>query len=642
MMKGKNPPKHLWQLMVLLVLLAFAWRLFAIEKQSLRGDEALSVIYAQRPLKGIIEITRFISGHPPLFYAALHFWEKATGTSELTVRFFAAWWGVLAVPLVFVLGKTLFSPQVGLWAALLVAVNPFQIMHSQDIRVYTLLQTSALLSCLWFWKSTTTPRPPHRRYWVFYILSSVIVVYAHYFGVFLILAQAVFFVWYRWRRRGPWREGILSLAIVGFSLLPWLWLARSIIKGAPGSARSVSLPTMFQQCLVTFGVGYWREKWGYELLTVGLVLLFGLGVWKALRTSLPGAGFATLLIVVPLLGVFFVSRSRPLFRERYLIISAPAYTLFWSLGLTAFGPWRPPRLRLRQLALGAGVLLLIGFNLFALTRYYFSPAYAKSPNWRGVAAYLREHLQPDDAVILNHHDQAFLYYYSGPNLYVLPAAEAPDPATTEKTLQDLIAHYDRIWLQPDTARGWDKEGLVRRWLDRHCDLVMEWHEDSPPLLLYHTPRRFLSDMLPLGTRFGEGIELLGYRLAPSDGDPASGRISISPGQAPEITLYWRCLAPLETDYTVFVHLLDSTGRLRGQQDNPPVRGTYPTSQWKPDEVIVDKYQVGLAPDAPAGLYRFEVGLYFWQTGERLPVFSREGQPLGDHVFLGEVHLGEEP
>ena len=143
--------------LLLVIALAFALRLVLLAGPSLRGDEALSVIYAQRSLPEIVHITRFVSGHPPLFYSLLHVWVRLAGTTEFAARFFAVWWGVLLLPLVYLVGLRLFDHWTGFWAALILAVNSFQVWHGQDIRSYTMLATLALLSCWLFWRAMRRP-----------------------------------------------------------------------------------------------------------------------------------------------------------------------------------------------------------------------------------------------------------------------------------------------------------------------------------------------------------------------------------------------------------------------------------------------------------------------------------------------------
>ena len=61
---------------------------------------------------------------------------------------------------------------------------------------------------------------------------------------------------------------------------------------------------------------------------------------------------------------------------------------------------------------------------------------------------------------------------------------------------------------------------------------------------------------------------------------------------------------MQGDYTVFTHLLDSKGVLQGQKDNKPLAGARPTVTWTRGEVLVDVYDIALAPAgaAPAATF----------------------------------------
>jgi hypothetical protein len=81
----------------------------------------------------------------------------------------------------------------------------------------------------------------------------------------------------------------------------------------------------------------------------------------------------------------------------------------------------------------------------------------------------------------------------------------------------------------------------------------------------------------------------------------------------ELELVWQPHATLGRDYTVFVHVLDATGRLVAQADGPPLNGGYPTSLWSVGEQIVERRPL---PPVPAG-GSVLIGLYDLATGERL-------------------------
>jgi hypothetical protein len=77
--------------------------------------------------------------------------------------------------------------------------------------------------------------------------------------------------------------------------------------------------------------------------------------------------------------------------------------------------------------------------------------------------------------------------------------------------------------------------------------------------------------------------------------------------------------------------------MRGQKDNPPVGGSYPTTLWMPGEVVVDEYAISVAGDAMPGPHVIEVGMYDPNTMARLPVLDPTGA-LGDRVLLGQVEV----
>jgi hypothetical protein len=54
-------------------------------------------------------------------------------------------------------------------------------------------------------------------------------------------------------------------------------------------------------------------------------------------------------------------------------------------------------------------------------------------------------------------------------------------------------------------------------------------------------------------------------------------------------------------------------------DAQPVGGNYPTSAWKPGEVIEDVHQLPDGTDL--NIPRASIGLYRLDTGERLPIDS---------------------
>jgi len=109
-------------------------------------------------------------------------------------------------------------------------------------------------------------------------------------------------------------------------------------------------------------------------------------------------------------------------------------------------------------------------------------------------------------------------------------------------------------------------------------------------------------------RFGDVARLVGYDLPEAGG---------AAGATLPLTLYWQATGTTDRAYTVFVHLVDPSGALRGFGDAEPAGGQLPTTGWLPGEYLTDSHGVQVVADAPAGEYRLAVGLYDPATGQRL-------------------------
>ncbi|GEM_PF-1751446 len=107
------------------------------------------------------------------------------------------------------------------------------------------------------------------------------------------------------------------------------------------------------------------------------------------------------------------------------------------------------------------------------------------------------------------------------------------------------------------------------------------------------------------SRFADGIDLEGHQVA------------VQPGKI-ELTLDWAARAEPSRDYTVFVHVIDPSGKVVVQADSQPLKGDFPTGTWRAGDRVADQYEL----QVPPGQYEVQVGLYYLPTLERL-----SGAPL---------------
>ena len=136
-------------------------------------------------------------------------------------------------------------------------------------------------------------------------------------------------------------------------------------------------------------------------------------------------------------------------------------------------------------------------------------------------------------------------------------------------------------------------------------------------------RRFDSSGRAPLARFGDFAALLEAEIAPE---------VVTPGQTLVLTLTWRAEAPVQENYTLFVHLLNEVGTPIAQRDTAPGAGRRPTPSWFTAEVITDTCSLAIPAETPPGRYTLKIGFYDPDTYARLPVTDGTGQAMGDGMM----------
>ena len=633
--------------MLLLVLLAFALRLYRLDSQPLRGDESFTIQFSAHSLRWLVPSIANVEPNPPLYYFVLHYWMEVLGQSEFITRFLSLVFGVLAVPAIYRLGNALGRPKVGMLAAFLVAINPFQIWHAQDVRNYTiwpLLSIGGLIFLVY------ALRTGGKRYWAGYAAMTILSLYTHYYDLFMLLVQNVFVLililtgWHRGETLGPSRRRLLLTWLAIQSLLavtyvPWLAYGSSRLFFYTTHADSPPLWAVFSRSLTAFSLG---ETVPRELAAVSLPFLLALlliGLAYALRKDRFVGLFLILYVVVPSICIFITAQVRPLFRERYLNVVAPAYYLGISYGLLAIRN-ELPRWKLAPLVAGVGLLAL--GSAYSLSNHYWNPAYSKSPDWRAMTDHLAEETEPGDVIVLNYPDPTFSYYYHGraPSS-ILPREPLSEEiaAETAEALRFLSERHQRIWFYPLEDVAWDNESFVETWLNRHGRLIEERNIVGFRWLIYEPITVSAEDIEnPMALALGDAIVLRGSEFEGRQPN-GSGMIPVEPGSSLRFSLYWEAVQNVDTSYTVFIHLVDSEDHIWSQRDSLPQDGDFPTNEWMEGDIVVDRYSILVPPDAPPGTYVLVAGMYDTIDGRRLPVSDGSAIAQGDRATIAIVRMG---
>ncbi len=130
-------PVPLCGLLLLLLLAAFALRLYRLDLQDVWWDEARNIEVAARPVAEIATAGE-LDIHPPVYFYLLHGWMGLAGGSAFAIRFLSAWFGVLFIALMYGLGRRTGGPWAGAGTAIAAAFLPFLLGEAQEARMYTM------------------------------------------------------------------------------------------------------------------------------------------------------------------------------------------------------------------------------------------------------------------------------------------------------------------------------------------------------------------------------------------------------------------------------------------------------------------------------------------------------------------------
>jgi hypothetical protein len=95
----------------------------------------------------------------------------------------------------------------------------------------------------------------------------------------------------------------------------------------------------------------------------------------------------------------------------------------------------------------------------------------------------------------------------------------------------------------------------------------------------------------------------------------------------ELHLLWNVLKNPPVDYNLFLHLTPVGSDKPSTQVDRLIRPDFPTNAWRAGDQINDSIDFPLPADLPAGNYELWLGVYYWQTGERLSIQTSENRDV---------------
>lgn len=492
-----------------IILIAFTLRLFRLDFQPLWWDEGYSVFFATRDFWTMIERTA-LDIHPPFYYALMQVWIAFAGKSDAALRLLSVVIGTATIPLLYALARKLFTdPRLATIAALLLAVSPFHIYYSQEIRMYGLVTLLGLAS-VYFTVQLLGMTPGTRQSVTVapaLILSTVAALYTQYYAAFILVAEiililAIYLIIDRrpldWRSlKSLWTNPLFhwldAWIAISALYLPWVIYAGpklyTYVTTKVGIEKYAPLDplTFFAQHLSALAVGHLTE-WSW--LAWASVVLIALVVFAiasdARKRDAPLAPFpllslspsllVLLSLLVPLLLGYLVNLIfpfHPAHSERLLLLAAPAFYLIASIGIV--------RLWNQRARFGIGALFIVTIICAAsLYDFYTVPRYPND-DYRSLIAEMQSTAQPGDVVLAIYPWQiGYLEtYYRGAPLNIIETpndAWIQNPARMQNDLDTMLKPNTRVWIPALQTQG----RLIEEALDAHLraraySVVDQWH-----------------------------------------------------------------------------------------------------------------------------------------------------------------------
>lgn len=387
------------------------------------GDEAATVLSAERPIGTLFAELRSIDAVHGVYYLVMHFWIQAFGASELSTRLPS----VLAVGAMVagtvVLGARLADPRFGVVAGVVSTLLPRTTFLATEARSYAIGVAIAVWLTVFFvalWQRRETRLRP----WIGY---GLLVAAASYLFLYLLLLLAV--------------HGAVLLASPAGRARMRGWLVAAVVAIVAASpivaiayAERHQVAFLASPSHATAGnvlVAQWFGGAGITVAAWALILLGAIAVSsRALRESrsaylnrgesdravvLLAGAWTVIPTALLLVGNAWVS---PMYNSRYLAFCTPAVAMLVALGAIVLARLLTPALRrvasglvrrregrpLVELTTVALAVVLVALAALAVPGYLAQRGpYAKSggSDLRQVADYIQQNARRGDAVVFD-------------------------------------------------------------------------------------------------------------------------------------------------------------------------------------------------------------------------------------------------
>jgi 4-amino-4-deoxy-L-arabinose transferase-like glycosyltransferase len=421
--------------LALLGALAFAVRMPSLGQEGLWFDEAYTVLIADLPFDTALEALLIDGVHPPLYYLLMRA-IILIGQSEFILRVPSVVFGAAAVPMLNILVTDQFGKRAGFLAGSMLLLSPFQIWHARDARMYSMLAFLATLVIFAFIRLWTSGRGNWK---IVFVVASGLAYVTHYFALLLPLIQFVYLSLNIKRKPAFIRRWLPLQLLAAVPVLVWIALIATRDSQSFGIGW-IAAPNIMDlvYTMINLTIGYSPELNLLQITTFIVVaaalIVGGIGLLKR-----PDHGTIWLLWgFLPLMLIFLLSLRRPLYIDRFFILSIPAILTVVALGVNSL----PKRI--------IPTVTVIILGLFAVRGLqYFRDPLNQREQWREATELLAQASSTETIVFRVLQIAVPFRYYPPGNA----EQQSMDINREITPLTDLADGFDAMWLVYWNANG---------------------------------------------------------------------------------------------------------------------------------------------------------------------------------------------
>jgi len=444
-------PWRFWIVLSFGALIRFA----TLGHKQLWLDELIQAVRSSPgSLNGVLRSVADDRAQAPLDYIIQHYLAFLLGKSEFALRFHAALFGSLTILVLYYLARLVLDDRTALVTSLLFAVYPLHHAYSQESRPYALFTLLAACSYLLFWHLLLAGKA---RTWFAYIFVTALLLYANFFGMFVLFSQFVFAVTLLVPRISA---SLPEIRKVGLAFL-------SRFLAAAAASVALFIPWIVMAIGANLAYSPLPERFNFKLflrflkelsdrsfpLSAVLIALAILGIRKLISAKRFGhLSFLLCWFLLPLPLIFLLLYYEDYFFSiRQILFATPAFYILIALGILYLSEipskskWTAWMADVRWPIACVVLMSLIQIGLHFPDR---------REDLKGAGRFLKQNVSADDVVIAPGIGNVLSFYFPEVLAHLQPGDEG---SRRNGSISEVPAR--RHHLQPAASLGNMKESL---------------------------------------------------------------------------------------------------------------------------------------------------------------------------------------